>query len=328
MNIMLIIVVFASFAIGQIGTGVFVALLVTFNVVMGSNQELKARASVEALAQLQVPAARVRRSGTVESIASTTLVPGDVVLLEAGDVVPADGRIIQSATLETQEASLTGESAPIAKDANALPAGDVALGDRTNLVFQNTQVTRGTATVLVTDTGASTQMGRIAGMVSATKRTRSPLQRELDGMTKIFGVIAWSAVAIIAIIGIARGQDTETLMLLCISTAISAIPVGLPTFVQTDALVGRAASRRVEGSGEVADRRRDARRDDGDQQRQDRHADDERDDRHEDARRRRLVHGRRRRLREDRRDPRRRRSGAGLPPSRLGPGTLDRRDGR
>jgi Ca2+-transporting ATPase len=233
MNIMLMIVSVASFAIGQIGTGIFVAGLVTFNVVMGSNQELKARASVEALAQMQVPSARVRRSGRTDSVPSTDLVPGDIVLLEAGDVVPADGRIAVSATLETQEAALTGESAPIAKSGVVLPPGDTALGDRTDLVYQNTQVTRGTATVVVTETGANTQMGRIAGMVNATQRSRSPLQRELDGMTKIFGLIAWSAVAIIAIVGIARGQDTETLVLLCISTAISAIPVGLPTFVQT-----------------------------------------------------------------------------------------------
>jgi Ca2+-transporting ATPase len=233
MNIMLMIVSVASFAIGQIGTGLFVAGLVTFNVVMGSNQELKARASVEALAQLQVPSARVRRGGRTDSVPSTDLVPGDVVLLEAGDIVPADGRIAVSATLETQEAALTGESAPIAKSAAVLPPGDIALGDRTDLVYQNTQVTRGTATVVVTETGANTQMGRIAGMVNATQRSRSPLQLELDGMTKIFGLIAWSAVAIIAIVGIARGQDRETLVLLCISTAISAIPVGLPTFVQT-----------------------------------------------------------------------------------------------
>jgi Ca2+-transporting ATPase len=233
MNIMLVIVSIASLAIGQIATGIFVALLVTFNVVMGSRQELKARASVDALAQLQVPHARVRRDGKVDQIEAINLVPGDVVLLEAGDVVPADGRILSSATLEVQEAALTGESAPIAKDAGALPANDVALGDRTNMVFQNTQVTRGTAVFVVTDTGQATQMGHIADMVTATKRVRSPLQRELDGLTKIFGLLAWSAVAIIAIIGLVRGQDGETLVLLCISTAISAIPVGLPTFVQT-----------------------------------------------------------------------------------------------
>jgi Ca2+-transporting ATPase len=233
MNIMLLIVAIASFAIGQVPTGFVVAALVTFNVVMGSNQEMKARASVEALAQLQVPQARVRRSGRVEAVQSTQLVPGDVVLLEGGDLVPADGRIMISATLEVQEAALTGESAPVAKSRGALPEGEVPLGDRTNLVFQNTDVTRGTATFVVTATGVSTEMGRIAGMVTATKRTRSPLQRELDSMTKVFGLLAWSAVAVIAIVGIARGKPLDTLVLLCISTAISAIPTGLPTFVQT-----------------------------------------------------------------------------------------------
>ncbi|MGP0025762.1 MAG: HAD-IC family P-type ATPase, partial [Streptosporangiaceae bacterium] len=141
MNIMLLIVVAASFAIVQIATAVVVLGLVTFNVVMGTAQELKARASVQALAKLQVPHARVRRSGQVEQIESATLVPGDIVLLEAGDVVPADGRIVSSATLEVQEAALTGESAPVPKDSGTLPEGELALGDRTNLVFQNTQVT-------------------------------------------------------------------------------------------------------------------------------------------------------------------------------------------
>jgi Ca2+-transporting ATPase len=233
MNIMLLIVGVASFAIGQIPTGVVVTGLVTFNVVMGSNQELKARASVDALAQLQVPHAHVWRDGRVEEVESTQLVPGDIVLLEAGDVVPADGRIVTSATLELQESALTGESAPVAKDGATLLDADTVLGDRTNLVFQNTQVTRGTATAVVTATGESTQMGRIADMVTSTQRSRSPLQQELDGMTKVFGLVAWLAVGIIAIFGIARGQDIDTLVLLCVSTAISAIPTGLPTFVQT-----------------------------------------------------------------------------------------------
>ncbi len=233
MNIMLLIVGAASFAIGQIPTGVVVTALVTFNVVMGSNQELKARASVDALAKLQVPHARVRRRGAVEEVESTQLVPGDILLLEAGDVVPADGRIVTSATLELQEAALTGESAPVAKDGATVLDGDTVLGDRTNLVFQNTQVTRGTATVVVTATGGATQMGKIADMVTSTRRSRSPLQKELDGMTKAFGLVAWLAVAVIAIFGIVRGQAFDTLVLLCVSTAISAIPTGLPTFVQT-----------------------------------------------------------------------------------------------
>jgi Ca2+-transporting ATPase len=233
MNIMLIIVAVASFSIGQVPTGIVVAALVTFNVVMGTNQQLKAAASVDALASLQVPHARVRRGGEVAEVAAADLVPGDIVLIEAGDLVPADGRLVTSATLEVQEAALTGESAPVAKDPGVLADSDVPLGDRTNMVFQNTQVTRGSAVFVVTATGESTQMGRIADMVTATKRTKSPLQQELDGMTKVFGFLAWGAVAIIAIVGVARGQDGETLTLLCISTAIASIPTGLPTFVQT-----------------------------------------------------------------------------------------------
>ena len=232
MNIMLLIVAVASLAIDQIGTGVIVGLLVTFNVVMGTNQERKALASVDALAQLQVPMARVRRDGTVVEVDSSELVPGDVVLVEAGDLVPADARVVSSASLEVQEAALTGESAPIAKNTLAIADTDVPLGDRTNLVFQNTQVTRGSAEVMVFATGQGTQMGQIADMVTATKRTKSPLQVELDDLTKIFGFLAWGAVAIIAIVGIARDQESETLILLCVSTAISAIPTGLPTFVQ------------------------------------------------------------------------------------------------
>src|SRR6516165_5505817 len=241
MNIMLLIVCGASFAIAQWATAVVVLGLVLFNVVMGTAQELKARASVEALAQLQVPRARVRRSGQVEELESTNL--------EAGDVVPADGRILTSATLEVQEAALTGESAPIPKDRGALPEGEIPLGDRTNLVFQNTQVTRGSAAVVVTATGVATEMGKIAGLVTATKRTRSPLQRELDGMTKVFGTIAFLAVAVIAIFGIVRGQDSTTLVLLCISTAIAAIPTGLPTFVQ--AMLSSGARRLVEAKAVV-----------------------------------------------------------------------------
>jgi P-type Ca2+ transporter type 2C len=244
MNIMLLIVAVLSFAVGQVPTGIFVLGLVTFNVVMASSQELKAQASVDALAQLQVPHARVRRDSVVEEVESTKLVPGDIVLLEAGDVVPADGRIVTSATLELQEAALTGESAPVAKDGTSVLDADTALGDRINLVFQNTQVTRGTATVLVTATGSATEMGRIAEMVTSTQRQKSPLQKELDGMTKVFGSVAWAAVAVIAIVGIARGQTFDTVALLCISTAIASIPVGLPTFVQ--AMLSSGAQRLAE----------------------------------------------------------------------------------
>ncbi len=145
MNVMLLIVGVASLLINEVPTALVVIALAAFNILMGTKQELKAQASVDALAELQVPHARVRRDGHVEEIESTALVPGDVMLLEAGDVVPADGRIISSATLELQEAALTGESAPVPKDGASVLEDDTALGDRTNLVFQNTEVTRGSA---------------------------------------------------------------------------------------------------------------------------------------------------------------------------------------
>ncbi|MGI9666093.1 MAG: cation-translocating P-type ATPase [Acidimicrobiia bacterium] len=232
MNLMLIGVAVISLALGEISTGVVVALLVVLNVALGANQEMKAKAAVDALAKLQVPMSVVIRGGTNVEVAAADIVPGDVVRLEAGDLVPADGRILRSATLETQEASLTGESAPIAKDAQILSGDDVPLGDRTNMVFQNTSVTRGTASFVVTETGMATQMGRIASMLSSVERKRSPLQRELDSLTKVLGVIAWSAVAVIVAIGLARGLEFSEVMLLGTAMAISAIPTGLPTFVQ------------------------------------------------------------------------------------------------
>ena len=231
MNLMLVAVTVVSLVIGQVSTGIIVGLLIAFNIVLGTQQEIKARASVDALADLQVPQAKVIRSGSLQLVAATDIVPGDIVTMEAGDLVPADGRILRSATLEVQEAALTGESAPVAKDAAVLPAGEVTIGDRTNMTFQNTSVTRGTATIVVTGTGMDTQMGQIATMLSSVERTRSPLQQELDSLTKVLGIIAWTAVAFIVVIGLLRGMPMSQLLLLGTAMAISAIPTGLPAFV-------------------------------------------------------------------------------------------------
>jgi Ca2+-transporting ATPase len=232
MNIMLVIVAIISLLIDQVSVGLVVGALVILNVFLGASQEMKAKASVDALSKMQIPKARVFRDGSLLQIASTDVVPGDIVALEAGDIVPADGRILRSATLETQEAALTGESAPIAKDPETIADPDTTLGDRANSVFQNTQVTRGTATVVVTDTGMTTQMGQIASMLSSVKQAKSPLQRELDSLTGVLGWIAWGAVAIIVIFGLIRDQPLPSVILLGISMAISAIPTGMPSFVQ------------------------------------------------------------------------------------------------
>ena len=291
-----------SFAIGEVSTGIIVALLILLNVVLGSRQELKARASVTALSNLQVPQAKVVRDGTLVLVPAADVVPGDLVQVEAGDIVPADGRIIRSATLETQEAALTGESAPVGKDAAVLPGADVALGDRSNMLFQNTSVTRGTASMVVTATGMQTQMGQIATMLTSVTRTRSPLQKELDSLTKVLGIIAWTAVAFIFVVGLARGMDAEELFLLGTAMAISAIPTGLPAFVSGLLSHGREAARRRQGDREEPHRRRDARRDERDQHRQDRHPHDEPDDGLGHLRQRRLVQRRGRGLPQDRRD--------------------------
>jgi Ca2+-transporting ATPase len=231
MNIMLVAVAVVSLVIGEVPTALLVAALVVVNIVLGTRQELQARASVDALSKMQVPQSRVVRDGRIVQVPAVDIVPGDLVQLEAGDVVPADGRIIRSATLETQEAALTGESAPIAKQAEALPPGDIGVGDRTNMLFQNTSVTRGTATMVVTATGMGTQMGQIATMLTSVARTRSPLQKELDSLTKLLGTIAWTAVVIIVVVGLARDLSASDVLLVGTAMAISAIPTGLPTFV-------------------------------------------------------------------------------------------------
>ncbi len=231
MNIMLVAVTVVSLVIGEVSTAVIVALLILLNLVLGTRQELQARATIDALANLQVTQAKVVRDGTVALIPATGVVPGDLVQLEAGDIVPADGRLVRAATLEAQEAALTGESAPVAKDAAAVLPPDTPVGDRANMLFQNTAVTRGAASMVVTATGMGTQMGQIATMLTSVTRTRSPLQRELDTLTKVLGVVAWTAVAVIVVVGLARGESFTDVVLLGTAMAISAIPTGMPAFV-------------------------------------------------------------------------------------------------
>lgn len=232
MNLMLVGVAIVSAVIGEVSTAVMVGLLVGLNLISGASQERKAQASVDALATMQVPTVRVRRDGAVEAVPSTEIVPGDVIELEAGDIVPADARILRATTLEAQEAALTGESAPIEKSSRALEDPDTALGDRTSMLYQNTSVTRGTATALVVETGMRTEMGAIAAMLATVERVRSPLQKEMGSLTKVIGLVAWGAVVVIVMIGLARGESFSTLMFLGTAVAISAIPTGLPTYVQ------------------------------------------------------------------------------------------------
>ena len=232
MNIMLVAVVAVSFVIGEVSTGIIVALLILLNVVLGSRQELKARASIDALSNLQVPQAKVVRDGSVALVPAVDVVPGDIVQLEAGDIVPADGRIVRSATLETQEAALTGESAPVAKDAGVLAGPDVALGDRSNMLFQNTSVTRGTASMVVTATGMETQMGQIATMLTvghAHALAAAEGARLADEGARASSPGARSRSSSSSASPAAR--TFSDVLLLGTAMAISAIPTGMPAFV-------------------------------------------------------------------------------------------------
>ena len=233
MTLMLVAVAAVSFVIAQASTAWVVIALVAVNVVLGTNQEMKAQASVSALAGMQVPTANVIRDGAVRSVPAADLVPGDLVAIEAGDLVPADGRLVSAASVETQEAALTGESAPVSKAVGPVIGADIALGDRASMVYQNTSVTRGSGRFLVTATGMRTEVGRIAGMLGEVRRTRSPLQRQLDDLTRKIAWVAWGALAVILVVGLVRGLPFADLMLLGVSMAISAIPTGMPTFVQS-----------------------------------------------------------------------------------------------
>jgi Ca2+-transporting ATPase len=217
---------------GQFATGVLLILLTVFNAALGMNQEGKAEASVAALQKMMVVQAKVRRNGDIAMTAMEDIVPGDVINIEAGDLVPADGRIIRAATLEIDESALTGESAPVPKSIDAVKA-DAALGDRIDMAFMNTQVTRGAATFIVTSTGMGTEVGHISGMLQETKADVTPLTKQLNTLTNQILVIAGVSLAISIGLGLYRNQAFQALFLTAVAFSVSAIPTGLPAVVTT-----------------------------------------------------------------------------------------------
>ena len=174
----------------QLGTGVLLILLTLFNAVEGLHQEGKATAAVSALQKMVIITARVRRDGQLAEIPAGQLVPGDIVAIEAGDIVPADGRLVTAATLEVDESALTGESLPVAKGTEPVAGTDTPLGDRSDMVYMNTNVTRGAGEFVVTATGMSTQVGQISGLLQEEQATKTPLTRQLDRLTGQILVIA------------------------------------------------------------------------------------------------------------------------------------------
>src|SRR3954467_7320241 len=217
---------------GQFATGVLLILLTLLNAFLGLNQEGKASASVAALQKMMVVQAKVRRAGEVRLVPMEDLVPGDIVNIEAGDLVPADGRIVRAATLEIDESALTGESAPVPKGIEAVK-DDAALGDRIDMAFMNTQVTRGAATFVVTSTGMATEVGHISGMLAATTSEETPLTKQLNALTNQILLIAGVALAISIGLGLARDQSFQILFLTAVAFSVSAIPTGLPAVVTT-----------------------------------------------------------------------------------------------
>ena len=216
---------------GDTGTTVVLAGLTLFNAVMGLHQEAKAEESVKALAQMMKTIARVRRDGQVLEIDAGELVPGDVVLVEAGNVIPADSRITLAANLEIEEAALTGESLPVSKSTEAVTGDEVPLGDRTCVAYMNTSVTRGRGEMIVTGTGMDTEIGKIADLLASTEADKTPLQKQLDGLSKIIATIAGIALVLVVIMGLLRGESFDTLFITGVALAVAAIPTGLPAVV-------------------------------------------------------------------------------------------------
>lgn len=219
------------FVTQDVGTSVVLAGLTVFNAVIGLRQEAKAEESVKALAKMLKTVARVRRDGQAVEIDAEDLVAGDVVLVEAGNRVPADGRICVAATLEIEEAALTGESLPVAKETVPIAGDDVPLGDRKCVAYMNTSVTRGRGEMIVTATGMDTEIGHIAGLLASTQAEKTPLQRQLDGLSKIIAMIAGVALILVLLLGLARGQAFDSLFITGVALAVAAIPTGLPAVV-------------------------------------------------------------------------------------------------
>jgi Ca2+-transporting ATPase len=233
MQIVLLVAGIGSLAIKQWGTGLVLLLLTIFNAILGMHQEGKAAAAVAALQKMMFIKAKVRRDGKLLELNAEELVPGDIVSVEAGDIVPADGRLLQAATLEVAEAALTGESLPVSKSVDAVEGKDVPLGDRTDMVFMNTNTTRGTGQFVVTSTGMTTEVGHISGMLASEEETTTPLTRQLAKLTTQILFIAGAAVALSIILNLSRGETFKTVFTAAIAFAVSAIPTGLPAVVTT-----------------------------------------------------------------------------------------------
>ncbi len=238
---LVIVLVFAAVlagAIGDLKDAVVILVVVVLNAALGFYQEHRAERTLAALKGMLAPRARVRRDGHVKELDAAELVPGDLVLLEAGDRVPADGRLVAAHSLEVEEAALTGESHAVGKWTDTLEQADLPLGDRLNMLFMNTVVTRGRAELLVTATGMHTEMGRLAGMIAATPESQTPLQRQLDALGKRLAAIAGVVVLLIFALSLIRDAPLVDAAMTAVALAVAAIPEGLPAVVTVTLAIG------------------------------------------------------------------------------------------
>lgn len=224
--------------VGSTKDAMVILAVVVINALVGFYQEYRAERSLAALKSMLPSKARVRRDGVSQEIAAEDLVPGDLLLLEAGDCVAADGRLMLSAGLEIDESALTGESQPVAKQSDLRVAADAPLGDRINLAYMNTLLTRGRAELLVTSTGASTEMGRLSQELAATEEVATPLQAQLDRLGKRLGAIALTLVGLLSFLEFLRGVELVHIVLDAIALSVAAMPEGLPVVVTVTLALG------------------------------------------------------------------------------------------
>ena len=245
MVVILIVAALLSLFLGKTTEAVAILIIVLLFGFLGFIQEYRADRAMAALSRMVVPKVRVRRAGKVKEIAATELVPGDIVELEAGNVVPADLRVMDSFNLKIQEAALTGESEPIDKEATPFSKDDLPLGDRKNMAFMGTVVTYGRGVGITVATGMRTELGKIADMIGSVETGKTPLQERLDRLGKMLALFGAAAAALIFALGVFSGEEVADMFLTAVSVAVAVVPEGLPAVVTiTLALGGQRMLRR------------------------------------------------------------------------------------
>jgi Ca2+-transporting ATPase len=215
-----------------------IGAIIVLNAILGFVQEYRAERAMAALKRMAAPRVKVRRGGELKQLDAHEIVPGDIILLEAGDAVPADARLIKAVNLRVQEASLTGESVPVDKQIDVLAAESIPLGDRSNLLFMGTAVTYGRGTAVVTETGMQTELGRIAELIQSVESEPTPLQRRMAQLGKSLAFAALAIVAIVFLLGVLQGEDFTEMFFTAVALAVAAVPEGLPAVVTISLALG------------------------------------------------------------------------------------------